>query len=300
MVQVARRKKKTRNSKRCAAAPRAAYHVLVLATMSAGKSSLINALIGRELLPSANEATTACLTSVERRQRAKYFQGACFSHAGVKLGTQRDLSKEHVRAWNTDAQVKLIHITGRFSNTSRLPPGLVLHDTPGPNNSQNQRHAELMLEALRTVPFQLLCFVLNGSQLGTQDDYQLLKKLREVLQQHADHRILFILNKVDLLDPDQGEDIASCIGNARLYLEKLGFADPVIVPTMANIALYARKAMAAAPLTRVERNKLRTSLDDMSDGQQGPEDIARKLEQLVSHSGIKTVESLLHQHSIAI
>lgn len=38
--------------------------VLVLATMSAGKSTFINALIEQELLHRANKATAAFLTSV--------------------------------------------------------------------------------------------------------------------------------------------------------------------------------------------------------------------------------------------
>ena len=296
MVQVARRKRQTKSHSQPGAAPPPVYHVLVLATMSAGKSSLINALIGRELLPAGNEATTACLTRIERNQRSKYFHGKYFSRAGSELGSQRQTSLEHVRAWNRDADIKHIHLAGKFSNASRLPSKLVLHDTPGPNNSQDQRHAELMLEAVRTVPFQSLCYVLNGSQPATHDDRRLLEQLRELLPQRAGLRIIFILNKIDLLDPERGEDLATCVSNARTYLERLGFADPVVVPTMADLALSARKALNASALTRVERNKLRIWLENISLGEHG----ARDLEQLLNHSGIKTVESLLYQHSIAI
>lgn len=296
MVHVARRKRQTKINSQPSATPFPTYNVLVLATMSAGKSSLINALIGRELLPAGNEATTACLTRIERKQRAKYFRGSCFSHAGSELISQRQASIEHVRAWNLDAQVKHIHLAGKFSNVSRLPSKLVLHDTPGPNNSQDQRHAEMMLEAVRTVPFQSLCYVLNGSQLATQDDCQLLEQLRELVSNRAALLIIFILNKVDLLDPERGEDLATCVSNARAYLERLGFVEPVVVPMMADLALFARKALNESPLTRVERNKLRISMENVRFG----EHCARDLEQLLNHSGIKTVESLLYQHSIAI
>ena len=40
------------------------FEVVVVATMSAGKSTVINALIGKELLHSANEATTATITRI--------------------------------------------------------------------------------------------------------------------------------------------------------------------------------------------------------------------------------------------
>ncbi len=296
MVQVARRKRKTKSHSHPSAARPATYNVLVLATMSAGKSSLINALIGRELLPAGNEATTACLTRIDRKQRTKHFRGSCFSHAGDELSSQHPASLEHVRAWNRDAKVKQIRLAGKFSNASRLPSNLVLHDTPGPNNSQDQRHAELMLEAVRTVPFQSLCYVLNGSQLAAQDDRDLLERLRELLSQRLQPRIIFILNKIDLLDPERGEDVATCVNNTCAYLEKLGFVDPEVIPTMADLALLIRKALNASPLTRVERNKLRIALEYNGLSESG----ARDLEQLLNRSGIKTVESLLYQHSISI
>lgn len=320
------------SKKRDVGRPRQTFDVLVLATMSAGKSSFINALVGRSLLPAANEATTACLTSIEHRRSAKSFRGICYSDAGDKIVTQPDASLDEVRAWNADSQIRHIHLSGKF-RTHRPPcTGLVLHDTPGPNNSQDDRHGELMLDAIHRVPFKLLCYVLNAGQLGTWDDRKLLEQLRELLTQRPRRRLVFILNKVDLLDPERGEDLAGSVSKARQYLEGLGFVDPIIVPTMANIALYARKAMHNEPLTRVERTKLRHALDELGLEQENtlqasamPEalkahvlrelkkskspppllpndmqvDDVAALEQLVIRSGIRTVEFLLNQRSTA-
>ncbi|MGJ7917799.1 dynamin family protein [Massilia sp. LXY-6] len=321
-----------RSKKSSGAGARQTFDVLVLATMSAGKSSFINALVGRSLLPAANEATTACLTSIEHRRTAKSFRGTCYSDAGDKIITEPDASTEAVRAWNADTQIRRIHLSGKFRTHLPLGPGLVLHDTPGPNNSQDERHGELMLDAIHRVPFKLLCYVLNAAQLGTWDDRRLLEQLRELLAQQPQRPLVFILNKVDLLDPERGEDLAGSVSKARRYLEGLGFLDAIIVPTMANIALYARKAMHAEPLTRVERIKLRQALDELGFEQENtlqaaamPEalkarvlrelkkstrpgplpsddvqagDVA-ELEQLLVHSGIRTVEFLLNQRSTA-
>lgn len=308
------------------------FDVLVLATMSAGKSSFINALLGRELLPSANVATTACLTSIAHRRTAKSFRAACYSHTGTRIGVQKDASADHVRAWNADSQVRHIQLSGRFDEGTRLASGLVVHDTPGPNNSQDGQHEALMLDAVRTVPFKLLCYVLNAGQLGTWDDRRLLERLRALLARRRRARLVFILNKVDLLDPEQGEDLPLCVGKARDYLEGLGFARPIIIPTMANLALCARKALNAEPLTRVERTLLRQSLEGLDGGEDDtlhaaamPETVrasvrkhlekgakARQppadavlagdvagLEQLVVRSGIRTVEFFLNQRSIS-
>ncbi|WP_232925181.1 MULTISPECIES: dynamin family protein [Pseudomonas] len=305
------------------------FDVLVLATMSAGKTSFINALIGQELLHTANEATTACMTSVEHRQGTKYFSGACYSYSDIELARQPKTSAELVRNWNANAEVKRITLAGSFKIVPRPAPGLVLHDTPGPNNSQDDGHAQLMLEAVRTVSFKALCYVLNASQLGTQDDRAFLEQLRDELASKPGHPIYFILNKVDLLDPERGEDITTYVSSVYSYLTAIGFEHPMIIPTMASTALYARKALKAETLTRTQRSKLRQALDDLGDNKRAllhatvvPDFIKKRvfktlaslerqhqakpsdeqacekneLQQLVAISGLKTVEILIkHQ-----
>lgn len=307
------------------------FDVLVLATMSAGKTSFINALIGQELLHTANEATTACITRVEHRQGVKFI-GKCYCDNGLELASQLSPSVGLLRDWNADAQVKRIDLAGAFKVVPRPAPGLVLHDTPGPNNSQDVSHAQLMLEAVRTVPFNALCYVLNAGQLGTQDDRALLEQLREELTAKPDQPIYFILNKVDLLDPEKGESIEAFVRNAQLYLNSIGFEQPIIVPTMANTALYARKALSAEKLTRAQRAKLHQSLDELDTTKRAllsatvaPTPIKLRLfkaldalerkhqakasnararetnllHQLVTISGVKTIEALInHQRRV--
>lgn len=305
------------------------FDVLVLATMSAGKTSFINALIGQELLHTANEATTACMTRVEHRQGARAFDGACYSHTDQELARLKDTSAETLRDWNANSDVKRISLKGSFKIVPSPAPGLVLHDTPGPNNSQDPKHAELMLEAIRTVSFKALCYVLNASQLGTQDDRTLLEQIRDELASRPGHPVYFILNKVDLLDPEMGETIDEYVAKAHRYLTTVGFDQPIIIPTMANIALYARKALKAQPLTRSQRLRLHQALADLQDNKRSllhatvvPDAIKKgvfkalnslerqrqlkaldehaceknDLQQLVAISGLKTVEALIkHQ-----
>jgi GTPase Era involved in 16S rRNA processing len=302
------------------------FDVLVVATMSAGKSSFINAMIGRELLHTANEATTACVASVEHWANEKDFHGFCYSHAGHEFARQRHISSEQVRAWNANMEVNHIRLAGKFNISPRPAPGLVFHDTPGANNSQDDRHAQVMLEAVRTSSFKMLLYVLNAGQLETLDDCTLLERLCKELALRPQHQIVFILNKVDLLDPERGEVLTACVRKTKTYLESIGFDRPVIVPTMADAALCARKALNAEPLTRVQRWKLHHAINDLKDNQQAllhtaivPDAIRRsvlkdwkqlemirrasandaqacetlELRQLVAYSGIRTVETLI-------
>lgn len=271
------------------------FDVLVLATMSAGKTSFINALIGQELLHTANEATTACITSIEHRPGGEHFSGICYSHANQELASHQNISPALARDWNANADVKRISLSGNFKAMPSPAPGLVLHDTPGPNNSQDVQHAELMLEAVRTVPFKALCYLLNASQLGTQDDRNFLMQLRDELEAHSSLPIYFILNKVDLLDPEKGEDIGAYVRKSHVYLTTIGFKEPVIIPTMANAALYARKALKEEAMTRSQRLSLYQELDAITERKQS------LLQATTAPTGIKkevleTVDRLERQH----
>lgn len=239
------------------------FDVLVVATMSAGKTSLVNALIGRELLHVANEATTACHIRIENRHDAKYITGCCYSHENRLLGRQHDVSAIQLREWNSYDEIKRISLVGRFVSDGKLMPGLVLHDTPGVNNSQDTLHAELTLETIRKVPFKLLVYVINASQLGTQDDRNLLEKLRAEVVERQDSTFCFVLNKIDLLDPGKGETLSKYVANARAYLVNMGFKNPIIIPCMASVALYARKALIGESLTRAQDIRLQQALDGL-------------------------------------
>lgn len=41
------------------------FRIVVVAPMSSGKSTLINAIIGRDMLPAVNQATTAVITEIK-------------------------------------------------------------------------------------------------------------------------------------------------------------------------------------------------------------------------------------------
>lgn len=241
------------------------YEVMVLGTMSSGKTSFINALIGQELLPVANEATTACIISVEHKYGAKVFSGACYSISNHELASSAAVTPSIVRDWNANREVRHIRLVGSLKTQLSLKSRFVLHDTPGPNNSQDDRHSLILLEALRTVSYRALCYVLNASQLGINDDRMLLDKLCKELTGKTDVSVYFILNKVDLLDPEKGEDIGTCVESVRRYLVDVGFEHPIIIPSMSNIALYARKALIAEPMTRAQRLRLHSALDELDE-----------------------------------
>lgn len=235
--------------------------VMVCATMSAGKSTFINSIIGSELLHCANEATTASIAIIEKIHQNTEKSAACYDSNQNTISKSKNVCAHEIKRWNSNESVRHIRIQTPFTGTHLFTNGLVLHDTPGPNNSQNINHSNLTFEALRSINPHTLCYVLNASQLGITDDQKLLSQLQEELKQRKNIKVIFALNKVDLLDPERGESLEISLAHSQEYLENNGFKQPVIIPTMSQTALLVKKHLRDDTLTLKERSQLRRSIE---------------------------------------
>lgn len=232
------------------------YQVLVLATMSAGKSTLINALLGHTLLPTSNLACTA--------------RGFRISH---RLGTDwrvRQQTEGQTCAWQPATAETLtalnrvstapVCLEGAFYSWRQRGLGLVLLDTPGPNNSRSSAHGAVTWALLSGGEFHNVIYILNATQLGIDDDAQLLRQLRQACSDQRLGKPVFVLNKVDELDDEQGDSLTEVVGQAADYLRQAGFARPTVIPLSASLALAARKRIQGAPLSQKELGRLTTTL----------------------------------------
>lgn len=257
--------------------------VLVVATMSAGKSTLINALLRQELLPSANEATTACITVLH--EKANAWPGAVrFNAKGKQLGGIELAVPEKIEAWNSDSDTHLVYIGGNLMAGSKL--GLVLVDTPGPNNSQDASHHDAFRNALSSIPHERLICVLNAANLGTNDCSAVLAAIKAY--EKYPRRIVFVVNKKDVLNPCLGETEEYFREKAVGYLEKAGFKNPSLLFVSARNALLARKYMRNHPVTLRESIELELSMEKLE--KSGLENPVKAME---LESGILGLESWL-------
>lgn len=239
------------------------YYIGLVATMSSGKSTLLNALIGKELLHTANEATTAKITTIFHHNHKKTLHGSAKLFNGDIIKSD-EVTEQQLHTWNADAQVHTIHLhlqLNQLRATKTCYP--VLFDTPGPNNSQDDVHAKLTYAFIKHKPLDLLIYILNATQLGIHDDKYFLDEIQAIQKKQAQPAsILFVLNKVDELDPEKGETLEKTVQNCRQYLKNLGFRQPEILPVSAQKALLALKWLNSQPLRRFERSLLRKYLHD--------------------------------------
>ncbi|CAB3786222.1 dynamin family protein [Paraburkholderia fynbosensis] len=289
------------------------FDVYVVATMSSGKSTLINAMLGRDLLPAANEATTATIARITDNDSMKQrFTAQRLGARGQVLASSENVTAETIKDWNTSADTKLIDIQGNIEGIEeRAYVRLVLTDTPGPNNSQDEEHQRTTMgfvQDSRRNP--LILYVLNASQLGTNDDKHLLGLVAETMRKggkQSKDRFIFVINKMDVFDPENGEDPASVLTRVRQYLSSNGIQNPTIYPISANLARLIRKPSDGH--TRKERNDYKSMADlfseeprmDMLQYMPITSRVRRNLEEknlssLLLGSGLPAVEAMIDEY----
>ena len=244
----------------------AEFPVNVIATMSSGKSTLINALLGKKLMPSKNEACTATITEILDNDK-EGFQAVVYDKQGNVIRETDNLTYEVMSELNENDQVSKIEAEGDIPFLDAREIALMLVDTPGPNNSQNQEHKNTTYSSINNDSNSLILYVLNGTQLSTNDDNSLLSYVADQIKKGGKQvrdRFLFVINKMDGFNPEE-EDIGKAIASAKGYLYSHGIEDPQIFPCSAFTALNIRSYLGGIDidnLTRADERKLPSAARD--------------------------------------
>lgn len=236
------------------------FEIAVVATMSSGKSTLINAMLGQELLPVRNEATTATLSYIHDDDEAKQFRCKYFDSNGISKEFN-PVTLEHMNKLN-DNCIPEIHLYGDIVGISSQRLKLVLTDTPGPNNSNNDEHKRHTFKLIKDSKYKpMILYVLNATQLKITDDNNLLNQIAEAMGEggrQTSDRFIFVLNKADEFDFEK-ELITDTIESAKRYLdEKHGIKNPKIFPCSAYFAKIIRQYLSEKNFTKKEECDLRS------------------------------------------
>lgn len=217
------------------------FPINVIATMSSGKSTLINALLGKKLMPSKNEACTATITEILDNDM-ETFEAVVYDKDDFVLQEVPHLTYEVMNELNDNSEVSKIAAKGNIPFLDARSTALMLVDTPGPNNSQCDEHEKTTYKAINNDSNNLILYVLNGTQLSTNDDKRLLEYVAEQMKKGGKQvrdRFIFVINKMDCFNPEE-EDIGKAIIAAKRYLGVYGIEDPQIFPCSAYTALNIR------------------------------------------------------------
>ena len=233
-------------------------NIAVCATMSAGKSTFVNALLGRDVLPVRSEATTSKITSVYDNDNSNSLIG--FVDVNGKIVDRcLDTNLSIINGWNDDSNVSRIYLQGNLDGIGNNGIIAALHDTPGTNYSGDNTHHDITLKFLTSNKFDALIYVANTTQLCTTDESIMLKEIYKNVVDKNKTPVIFVLNKADCLDPEK-EDVTEIIERYRNYLEEIGFNNAMVYPLSSKSARILKMVRndLSENLTGKEKKELRT------------------------------------------
>lgn len=220
------------------------FPIHVIATMSSGKSTLINALLSKKLMPSSNAACTAIITEILDDDGEGFSARVC-DDDDTEIKSIEDLTYRKMdrinRREDEFANASKVYVTGNIPFLDVKQTRLKLVDTPGTNNARDQRHREITYKNIDSAAENMILYVLNYTQLATNDDSILLRFVADEIRKGGKEtrdRFIFVLNKMDEVKTE--DPVAYAINAAVDYLKSYGIEDPQIFPCSAFAALGLR------------------------------------------------------------
>ncbi|MEH2959210.1 dynamin family protein [Candidatus Merdisoma sp. JLR.KK006] len=294
------------------------FEVCVVATMSAGKSTLINAMLCDKLMPSKQEACTAIITRLKDNDNDTW-QAEVYNKENCLIETHEALNYQTMERLNGDESVSMIKAVGNIPFVTAEDVSLVLVDTPGPNNARDPEHEKVQSKFLGTSSKSLVLYIMEGT-FGSVDDDNLLKRVAESMSvggKQSKDRFLFVVSKMDDRRKEDG-DTQQMLNRVREYLSKHGIENPNLFPAAALPALNIRLIEKGVELdedtmdeTELKVKKLNRNeqfylenyatlpgsvsgkiKDELSKAEKSNE----KNEQALIHTGVPSVEAAIRQY----
>ncbi len=269
-------------------------NILVTANMSAGKSTLLNSIIGKKVNKTRNDACTAK------------------THFLLNKAFEDTLSYEYDYELELDATLQLlmedndsnkgdeIRVGTRFRSIDVVDASICFIDTPGVNSSQDRIHRDISEKNIVENKYELLMYVLNGENIGTDDDRRHL----EFVAENYRGKIIFVINKLDRYRKE--DSVPKTIETVYKDLKSIGFENPIICPVSAYAAYLAKMDMFQEELNDDEQEELerlyrKLSKDEYQFNSYYPEKYQlsgvsdEKNHLLLLHSGILSLEKILYE-----
>ena len=268
--------------------------VLVTATMSAGKSTLLNALIGKEINRTRNEACTAKIHYIMNKP---YEDGYSYEKDfALELDADRQILFED----NLQNVGDEILVGTHFHSLQNRSKRLWLIDTPGVNSNKNKKHKEITEKCIRETKVDLLIYLLNGENIGTEDDRNHL----EFVHQNYIGNIVFVVNKLDNYSEDE-DSVERTLKTTTKELENIGFSNPTVVPISSYAGYIAKLSIFGEQLDRAAQRRIEALSEQLNEKEyqlntyypenlQARDDSTSEMEQLLLHSGILHLENIIY------
>ena len=254
------------------------FKIVFSGLMSSGKSTLINALIGRIILPTTDDTCTSRVLKIRHNKEAN-------ENIFLRCRDERDeiVVKKESYSNDADIMIRLKEICpndGKFKtnpetvetielemNLGHLYPNdalqeqftIVIVDTPGTDSGVGNRstvgktHEEITLDAICDQDKEMVVFVVDAAKKedeGVSDFLDAIEKQSKEQENIGfNDRFLFLLNKCDKSNYNDDENLAQRIEDYSNYLrisedgEERKILSPRVFPICAYPALAVKKGI---------------------------------------------------------
>lgn len=228
------------------------HRTAVIATMSAGKSTFINAISGINLLPSKSQACTAKITTLLVNNEIDHRFGVAVEKTGVQT-YKGIIDPSTIENWNQTDEIEALYVEGPMHGIAMDGIIPVLIDTPGTNNSLDSTHGEITYRFMQKQEFDSIVYLINATQISTDDDIHLRKRMIEIWKEGGGKQeILFLLNRIDEFDLEGEDDVAQSVSQLVNELKASGIEQPKVIPVSAYAAKLFRMAISGVSMSKKE------------------------------------------------
>jgi GTPase Era involved in 16S rRNA processing len=267
--------------------------ILITANMSAGKSTLLNALTGKRVNKTMNDACTA---KVHYLYNKPYEDGYIYEYDHE---LELNASQEILMDDNDSNKTSKIYVGSYFRNTCGTNQKVILMDTPGVNSAMDKDHQKIASTALKTGQCDLLIYLMNGEVIATDDEAKHLAYVKE----NYSGNIVFLINKLDYYKEPE-DSVEETIVTVRKYLAERGFETSRVYPISAYAAFLAKMEQNGEELTEDEKDDLNYLKRKLAKEHfmynkyyEGctEKDSKDEILSLIEHSGIEELEKIIYK-----
>lgn len=217
------------------------FTIVLVGEFSVGKSSFLNALMHKKILPSFSRETTATVNFLRSKEWAPDgTEGIVYYQDGSEQRLDHldaDTLKRYVSTEGEAKGGKVADTVERvelFFDNKFLNDGVMLVDSPG-LNGVTERLADITQRQIERSHASI--FMFSADHPGTKTDFEALSNLKAKC-----HRIFTVMNKIDDIKADEGETPEKLVEQLQESYHNQ-FPDenlPEIYPIAAYPALLAR------------------------------------------------------------
>lgn len=209
------------------------FTIYVVGGMATGKSTLIDALIGKKLMPYNH--TSHSLICIEYAN-INNFQGVAYDEDEREIMKDDNLTRHTLQEWNDDERISFINVKGRIPFLNTLGVKVRIVEVTILNNKD-------YLEFLRNIICErsLVVNIACADRFLSNDEWEHIQHICDMTKcdvQFHD-RFFFAINQMDVFNPEE-ESIEDALVKIKANLENRGIFNPNLFPVSAQAALEAR------------------------------------------------------------